>query len=103
MCVQGQTQLISSLRAKFSDTREEVKGLTSRTKNLFAPQANLHGDAVNDAVVKTWVDDLVKASEGGGVEGWRFVGEKEGVTIDSKAFGDQNQVRKHHEPNPSPS
>ena len=79
--VETQCQLVSSLRAKFSDTREEVKGLTSRTKNLFVEKSNLAGDAVNDAVVKTWVDDLVKAAEGSGGDGWAFVGEKEGVTI----------------------
>jgi len=90
--VEGQAQLISALRAKFSESKDDIKGLTSRTKNLFVEKENLRGDLVNDAVINTWVADLVHAAAGTGVDGWEYVRDHEGVTIDSKRFGDAAQI-----------
>jgi len=90
--VEAQTQLGSALRAKFSETKDDIKGLTSRTKNLFVEKANLRDDEVNESVINTWLADLVRAAAGGGVDGWQFVKEEQGVTIDSKAFGENSQI-----------
>jgi len=90
--VEAQCQLVSSLRAKFSEVKDDVKGLTSRTKNLFVEKENLKGDVVTDEVIGSWVSDLVRAGEGSGVDGWAFVKEDKGVTIDSKGFGEDSTV-----------
>ena len=76
-----------------------MQGLTSRTKNLFVQKENLRGDVVNETVrpmmhtplsptpmhmqvINTWLADLVRAAGGGGIDGWEFVREADGVTLD---------------------